>query len=112
MTEIISRCGLICSECPAYLATIREDSELKKQTAETWSKAYHANIPVEAINCLGCHSQRHFHYCDECKVRACSVQRGFTNCSECGEFPCDKEQEILNHVPGAKERLDSYRKKS
>ena len=38
MEKIIAYCGLICSECPAYIATQKDSDEERKKVAEKWSK--------------------------------------------------------------------------
>ena len=35
---MIAYCGIDCSKCDAYIATITNDSELKTKTAKDWSK--------------------------------------------------------------------------
>ena len=46
-------CGIDCSKCDAYIATITNDNELKKKTARLWSKLNNAKILPENINCNG-----------------------------------------------------------
>ncbi|HEC96016.1 MAG TPA: DUF3795 domain-containing protein, partial [Euryarchaeota archaeon] len=54
MEKIIGFCGLICSECPAYLATQKDDDNERRKVAETWSKEFNANMKPEDINYDGC----------------------------------------------------------
>jgi len=44
MKKMISHCGLICSDCNAYKATVNNDDKLKAQTAEEWSRMYGADF--------------------------------------------------------------------
>ncbi|MGB9718029.1 MAG: DUF3795 domain-containing protein [Thermoproteota archaeon] len=34
MSKLIAYCGLICSECPAFIATQRDDDAERKRVAE------------------------------------------------------------------------------
>ncbi len=53
---MISYCGLNCSTCEAYLATV-EDSDIKrKAVSEKWTVQYNTQISQEQINCQGCKS--------------------------------------------------------
>ena len=53
MSKMIAYCSIDCSKCDAYIATIRNDSELKK-TAKDWSKLNNATILPKRINCNVC----------------------------------------------------------
>lgn len=98
-------CGIMCDECPAYKATAGNNDELRKNTAGQWSKMYSADIRPEQVNCLGCRSDIRFSHCDVCEVRACNLKKQLEHCGGCGSFSCSKENFILEHVPGARERL-------
>lgn len=52
--ELIGCCGLDCEKCDARLATLNNDDELRRKTAELWSKLNSADITPEMINCTGC----------------------------------------------------------
>ncbi len=52
MNRMIASCGLICTECPAFLAHKNNDEELRIKTAKQWSKNFNADI--RNINCVGC----------------------------------------------------------
>ena len=56
MDKMIAICGTVCSECPALLATQKDDDAERKRIAEAWSKQYNADIKPEDINCDGCMS--------------------------------------------------------
>ena len=110
MAAIIGYCGLTCSECPAYKATIDDDDALRTKTAEEWSKMYNADIKPESINCTGCNTEGvKFHHCNECKIRSCGESRAVENCADCSEYACEKLEEFFKMVPEAKETLDGLR---
>lgn len=110
MEKIIGYCGLICTECPAYLAKQNDDSELRIKTAEEWSKIYGADIKPENINCDGCTTEGvKFHHCNECKIRACGIEKQVKNCGHCDDYPCAKVEEFFGFVPDAKTVLEAQR---
>lgn len=107
--EMMGRCGILCSECPAFLATTSHDDALRKTTAEKWSKMYRSVIEPQQINCLGCRSHFNFAHCNVCEVRACTIEKNLDHCGVCDVFPCSKEKPIFNHVHGVKERLEAFK---
>lgn len=111
MDRIISCCGLICSECPAFIAHNTDDNELREKTAGLWSKFYNADITREMVNCEGCHSNGIlFSHCNECAIRQCCHERQYEHCSECEDYICsDKLKPLLDAVPEAKSELDKLR---
>jgi hypothetical protein len=110
--RLIAVCGLICSECGAFIATQNDDDARRKKVAEEWSKGYHAEIKPEAINCDGCtsESERVFNYCHICEIRACGRKRKVKNCAYCEDFPCEKLDKFFEMAPHAKTTLEEIRK--
>ncbi|MCF7912902.1 MAG: DUF3795 domain-containing protein [Candidatus Cloacimonetes bacterium] len=107
MEKIIAPCGLICSECPAYLAQLNDDDVLRKKTAVEWSEMYGGEIPPEAINCTGCLEDGiKISHCEECHVRACVMMKRVSHCTECVLYPCNKIEEFHGKVPEAKRSLE------
>ena len=105
MSEIIAYCGLMCSECPAYKATVADDMAMRKETAETWNKMFGAEVNPEDINCLGCNSDVLFSHCNVCEIRACAREKALDHCGKCGDFACGKVEGVLKYDEGARERL-------
>jgi hypothetical protein len=113
MEKIIAYCGLVCSECPAYLATKNDDDALRESTAEKWSEMYKSDIRPENINCNGCTTPgKKIQHCNECEMRLCGIAKKVKNCGWCAEYPCAKVKEFLKWVPDAKKVLDAEKKKS
>ena len=113
MEKIIACCGIICSECPAFIATKNDDDDLRKKTAEDWSKMFNASIQPENINCVGCIVEEgiHFSHCFECEIRKCCLEKKIPNCALCDEFPCKKISDFFKFVPTAKTTLEKIRNK-
>lgn len=111
---MIAYCGINCRECPAYIATQKNDDNERKKVAEEWQKAFNPNIKPEDINCDGCtsNSTRLFNYCKECKIRLCGIEKKVANCAYCPEYTCDKLTEFFKIVPNAKTTLDAEKLKA
>lgn len=111
MNENLAYCGLDCAECPAYIAMMTNDDELRQTTAEKWNNP---DFPVslEDISCVGCKTEgeEHFKWCDKCSVRACASERNVETCAHCDDYVCDKLEEWLSFAgEEAKDRLEKIR---
>lgn len=109
MREIIAFCGLVCSECPAYVATIADDDAKRAAVAKQWSQEYGDEITASMINCLGCHASDDsvFSHPVTCKIRLCGRERGVETCGHCEDYPCTILEEFFKMVPDARPRLDA-----
>ncbi|MFW9769066.1 MAG: DUF3795 domain-containing protein [Candidatus Thorarchaeota archaeon] len=92
-SRIVAPCGIVCTDCPAYLATQSNDLEKLQDIAERWSSE-NQQYGVEDIVCDGCPSDRVHTFCAECKARDCAMQKGHPVCSVCSIYPCDKLNEV------------------
>ena len=110
--RIIGACGIVCSACPAYIATQRNDDALRAKTAKEWSEMFKADIRAENINCDGCPSDgpRLFHHCFECELRKCAREKKLATCASCPDYSCPKLDEFLAMVPEARATLEELRK--
>ncbi|HTT57912.1 MAG TPA: DUF3795 domain-containing protein [Opitutaceae bacterium] len=50
----LSACGVICSECPAFVAGHSADPAARARVAAAWHDLYGLNFDPEAISCGGC----------------------------------------------------------
>jgi len=111
MAEMIAVCGLVCTDCPAYLAT-QDDDEKRKEVAQKWSSDEHP-IKPEDINCDGCLAvgKRLIKFCDICEVRRCGFERKVETCGHCGDYPCEMINKHFEFIksPEAKARLDKIK---
>ncbi len=108
MERIIGYCGLICTDCPAYLAKRSDDKELRKKTAAEWSRIYGSDIKPGDINCDGCNTEgAKFNHCSQCEIRACGMGKDVKNCGHCNEYACTIISEFFQWVPEAKVVLDA-----
>lgn len=111
MKRILAHCGLVCDECPAYLATQANDDEMRSKIAAEWSESLGGALTKEDINCDGCLGTegRKVGYCNECPIRVCAVERGMENCAHCSSYACDSLERFFKGAPAAKALLDSLR---
>jgi len=111
MDVIVGFCGLICSDCPAYEATIEDDDEKRASVAKQWSKEYGVQIDSVSINCLGCHASDDsvFTHPLRCEIRKCGRERGVATCAYCDDYPCSRLEEFFEMVPDARATLDAMR---
>jgi Protein of unknown function (DUF3795) len=113
MDKIIAYCGLVCTECPAFIASQENDDAKRKKVAEMWSKQYNMSVKPEDINCDGCNTEgkRLVGYCNVCEIRKCGKQKAVINCAYCTDYGCEKLTKFLAMVPHAKASLEKIRKK-
>ena len=91
MSKMIAPCGIDCSICDAYYATITDDTVLKQKLADNYQKQMGKEIALADLECFGCQSDgKRISFCNHCEIRSCSSAKGFTTCAECYEFPCEK----------------------
>ncbi len=104
MSKMIAYCGLICSNCPTFLATQNNDNVARARTAALYSEKFKLDLRPEDINCDGClsHGGRIITYCKSCDIRKCCREKGLDNCSLCKEQPCEKLIIFHKFSPDAK----------
>ena len=108
MEKFIACCGLNCAMCDARIATLKDDDELRKITAEKWAVHYNASGLIPAmINCTGCREEGvKFSHCEECEIRNCVKRKGFDTCGDCQEMEtCSLISGIHKFIPEAKTNL-------
>ena len=108
MSQMIAYCGLVCSECPTFIATKNNDDEARVKTAAFYKKTYGFDCKPEEINCDGCLSAggQLIGYCQTCDIRKCCSDKGHANCSVCEEQPCEKMIQFHTFSPDAKASYD------
>ena len=94
MDRIVAYCGLVCSDCEAYMATQANDPVTLAQLAEKWRQEFNSpEITADSILCDGCpgtNGGRRIGYCATCEIRACALERGVANCGHCADYACDR----------------------
>jgi hypothetical protein len=110
--KMIAKCGLNCAECPAYIATQKNDDALRAETAKKWSEMFKSELKPADINCDGCQtdSPRLLGYCSVCEIRKCAREKKLATCAACPEYSCGKLDAFLAQVPEARRTLEALRK--
>jgi hypothetical protein len=108
---MMSACGVLCSECPAYQG-LAKGITYQKQTRDAWQRIYGLNETIEHISCCGClgPDDEVFHTCRNCKARRCCQSKGFGNCAECPIESCvdlEKAQSVWDEVPNLINKLSA-----
>lgn len=111
MERMIAYCGLVCTECEAYIATKANDPEGIERTAARWREVHSPDITAADVWCDGCLSAGpHLcSHCGECEIRACARSRGVINCAHCDDYGCEIISGFLAHVPQARAVLEGIR---
>ena len=96
MDRIIAMCGLVCDDCIAFIATQKDDDEMRQKVVEAWSTE-DERLKLKDVDCDGCTIGKRLHtFCAICDVRMCGLQRNIINCAYCNEFPCGKLEKLWN----------------
>ncbi len=123
MKYMLGYCGVECSKCPAYIATVNNDDELRRKYAAEQSEFFGMEILPESINCTGClEDGEHLGYCSVCEIRRCCQEKVLENCAACSEYVCAELERVYtvmsevfgkaqNGVAEAKINLDMIRNK-
>ena len=111
MDKMTAICGLICSNCGAFIATQNDDDEKRAEVAKLWSKQYQVDLKAFDINCDGCisDSTRLTGHAHVCEIRICGKSKGVKNCACCDNYKCDKLEEFFKMVPDAMKHLDEIK---
>ena len=112
MKRMIGYCGIVCSDCPVFMATRMDSDAERRRVAELFTKQYGQEYKPEDINCDGCVSDgpRIFSYCNVCEIRRCGRERKVKNCAYCPQYPCERLSALFGEYPRARNTLDRIRR--
>jgi hypothetical protein len=93
MDRMVAFCGLVCTDCPAYIATQADDRDALEALIPHMSQG----STIEDALCDGCLTVdgRLVLACRNCQVQACGQALGLPNCAHCDEYVCGKLEPIL-----------------
>jgi hypothetical protein len=112
MSKMIAYCGLVCSDCPTYLATQNDDDVARQKTADLYAEKFGLNFKPEDINCDGCKSAggKLIGYCLTCEIKRCCREKGLENCARCSDETCEKLAQFHEFSADAKASFDALKK--
>ncbi len=112
MERIIAYCGLVCSDCDAYVATQANDVEALERLAQRAREEFGMeDATAETTMCDSCLADdgRQIPYCATCEIRTCAMERGVANCAHCAEYACEQLEGFFAHASEARSVLDEIR---
>ncbi|MPN35791.1 hypothetical protein SDC9_183293 [bioreactor metagenome] len=93
-------CDHDCLRCITYLATVKNDDELRKQSQQFYKNKFGLDILLFEIHCTGGHSEDILRLCRGCPWMKCCKEKGLSACSDCTEYPCkplaDYQEKYVN----------------
>ena len=112
MSKMIACCGLICSDCPTFIATQNNDDVARQKTADLYAEKFGLNLKPEDINCDGCMSEegKLIGYCLTCEIRQCCREKALENCTQCNDQPCEKLTQFHEFSTDAKMSFEALRR--
>ncbi len=110
MEKLIGACGINCSECQTYIATIKDDNEYREKNAQRMREQFNIKVEAADINCVGCFGDGpHIGYCSVCKIRTCVAHRQIENCAYCQDYPCNDIEQFHQKATHAKTYIETLR---
>ncbi len=112
MSKMIAYCGLVCSNCPTFLATKNDDDVAREKTAALYAEKFGLDLKPEDINCEGCKSVRGklIGFCQVCEIRRCCSEKGLENCTLCDEQPCENLVKFHQFSADAKASFEALKR--
>lgn len=110
MKSHLAFCGLNCSLCPIYRATVSGYDYSREVIANGWSDIYSRRVDPEEVNCRGCSSveqEKSFSHCYRCSIRICAMAKEVETCLECSDYPCVDLRDFFQLVPEAEINLEA-----
>ncbi len=103
MPAMMSACGVLCSECPAYHGNAR-GLAYRERIASDWLRIFGLKEDPANISCGGCCGPNAdiFHGSRICAARNCCRSKGFDTCAECSVENCadlEKAQSQFDRIP-------------
>jgi hypothetical protein len=109
--EYVAYCGLLCNECPIFIATAENDEQAKERLARECSNE-DVQFLKDDMNCYGCfwEGNRNSKMCGNCAMRNCAEAKGVENCGYCGDYPCSHIETYVPEGLENRKKLESISK--
>jgi hypothetical protein len=90
MNNEIAYCGIKCTTCPLYVATLNDDVSMKREILLQYEKLYNRSFDIRDMECYGCKSKKKFFLSNNCNITPCNMSKGVETCSQCTNYPCER----------------------
>jgi hypothetical protein len=109
MSLRMSACGVVCSECGAYVAGQSSDPAAQQRVANAWQAIYKLDVTPESLSCSGCLSLDGtvFATCKDCWVRNCVLSKGIAHCGLCDQYPCAELERVQAQYDGLEKMAET-----
>ena len=110
--ESFSYCGMDCSSCDVFKATVHGDHNARMRAAKLFAKTAREHWGMAALDpaildCRGCRAEgvQHKGY-GHCPIRPCARKRSLASCGLCPEWKgCERLSGVFADAPGARGNL-------
>ncbi|MBD3284860.1 DUF3795 domain-containing protein [candidate division WOR-3 bacterium] len=109
--ELRGTCGVDCTKCDVYHATLTDDDKLRTKCLPAWQKTakehWGKELTLADINCKGCIGTEEAIFSPTyCPMPRCAKKRGFTSCGQCPDWKtCGWLSMLHADCPEAREYL-------
>jgi hypothetical protein len=113
MAQLQAFCGIDCAECPAYIATAKDDRAGLEQVALKWAAQYGGkSLCADMCVCDGCTPGKRISaaHAATCALRLCASSRGVQTCAHCEDYGCETLQGFFAFAPVLREKLRAIRR--
>ncbi len=103
-------CGLLCQECPLYMATMNHDSAAKEKLAIECSTET-IKFTADDMTCEGCFSVLNdkSRMCGDCEIRNCAKVKAVLHCGACASYPCEVVDRRIPNDSANRARLNTWK---
>lgn len=107
----LAYCGILCDECPIFIATKNNDLEAKEKLAQECSNDDY-QFTIDDMTCEGCFSVKNdtSKMCCDCDIRNCARVKELHNCGMCYSYPCDITERRVPDDSASRITLDDISK--
>jgi hypothetical protein len=93
---MLGYCGINCTECSAYKATVTADEKLMQHVQDTFADGKGTREDWVCLGCLAAEPAFIAKFCATCKIRTCAIEHGITNCAACPDYDqCEQLQPFI-----------------
>ena len=99
---MLGYCGINCTECSAYKATVTSDEKLMRHVEEKFGDGTGTYRDWVCLGCLHPEAALIAKYCATCEIRICAIEHGVVNCAVCSGYEsCEKLHSFIEEEDSA-----------